>query len=284
MKIFISWSGDESKDIALILKEWIPSVIQVAEPYVSSEDIDKGARWASDISKELDDSSFGIICLTKSNLNAPWINFEAGALGKKVADGMVCPFLYKIKPSEISGPILQFQSTNSDHRDDVFKLIKSINNQCGKQFGNPGGFLKDDALERGFNQWWPVLVEQLLSIKNYEESLDNSKKNNENQLDNISDVMENILEITRSSHQLLIRSEHDNAMRHERFNPALLADLFGAFDYLIKMVEDSKESSQHDEEYLDQLEQCIHKFTRPINHLRRQNKDNRRIGRSLLIE
>jgi hypothetical protein len=127
VKIFISWSGDESKDIALILKEWIPSVIQVAEPYVSSEDIDKGARWASDISKELDDSSFGIICLTKSNLNAPWINFEAGALGKKVADGMVCPFLYKIKPSEISGPILQFQSTNSDHRDDVFKLIKSIN-------------------------------------------------------------------------------------------------------------------------------------------------------------
>lgn len=283
MKIFISWSGDESKDIALILKEWIPSVIQVAEPYVSSEDIDKGARWASDISKELDDSSFGIICLTKSNLNAPWINFEAGALGKKVADGMVCPFLYKIKPSEISGPILQFQSTNSDHRDDVFKLIKSINNQCGKQFGNSGGFLKDDALERGFNQWWPVLEKDLSSIKDYEESLDNSKKSSTNQLDNISDVMENILEITRSSHQLLIRSEHESTMRPERFHPLVLEDLFGAFDCLIKIVEDSKTSLQHDEEYLDQLEQCIHKFTRPIDYLRRKNKE-RRIGRRLVIE
>lgn len=284
MKIFISWSGDESKDIALILKEWIPSVIQVAEPYVSSEDIDKGTRWASDISKELDNSSFGIICLTKSNLNAPWINFEAGALGKKVADGMVCPFLYKIKPSEISGPILQFQSTNSDNKDDVFKLIKSINNQCGKQFGNPSGFLKDDALERGFNQWWSVLEEKLASIKDYEEPVDKSKKNKENQLDRVSNVMENILEITRSSHQLLMRSEHENETRHGSFHPAVLEDLFDAFDYLMNMVNDTKEASLHDEEYLDQLELCIHKFKRPINYLRKPNKDIRRFGRTVTLE
>ncbi|HBA9440845.1 TPA: TIR domain-containing protein, partial [Escherichia coli] len=147
MKIFISWSGQDSLEIAKVLRDWIPNVIQVAEPYVSAEDIDKGTRWATDISKELDDSSYGIICLTKNNINAPWINFEAGALGKKVDKSRVSPFLFKIKPSEITGPILQFQYTRSDDKNDILKLMLSINNQAG--------FLTEERLTKAFEQWWP---------------------------------------------------------------------------------------------------------------------------------
>ena len=65
LKVFISWSGEESHKTALVLREWLPSVIQSITPYVSSEDIDKGTRWASDIAGELDESSFGILCVTK---------------------------------------------------------------------------------------------------------------------------------------------------------------------------------------------------------------------------
>lgn len=99
LKVFISWSGEESHKVALVLREWLPSVIQSITPYVSSEDIDKGTRWASDIAGELDESSFGILCVTKDNLNAPWLNFEAGALGKSVDKSRVCPFLFRIKRS-----------------------------------------------------------------------------------------------------------------------------------------------------------------------------------------
>lgn len=82
VKVFISWSGDISLKVATVFRDWLPSVIQSIEPYVSSEDIDKGARWSTDIAKELENSTFGILCDTKENIEAPWLSFEAGALSK----------------------------------------------------------------------------------------------------------------------------------------------------------------------------------------------------------
>ena len=61
MKVFISWSGECSKKVALLFRDWLPTVIQAIDPFVSSEDIEKGARWNTDIAQELKESSFGLI-------------------------------------------------------------------------------------------------------------------------------------------------------------------------------------------------------------------------------
>lgn len=67
MKVFISWSGDTSRQVAEALRDWLPDVIQQLEPFLSSKDIASGLKWQDEISSKLDETTFGVICLTKDN-------------------------------------------------------------------------------------------------------------------------------------------------------------------------------------------------------------------------
>jgi hypothetical protein len=197
MKVFLSWSGDKSHKIAIIFRDWLPCVIQSIESYVSSEDIDKGARWSTDIAKELENSSFGILCVTRENINAPWLNFEAGALSKTIEKSSVSPFLFDIKRSEINGPILQFQSTIFE-KDDIKKLIFSLNKAC------ENGKLLDDRLEDTFNVWYPKLEEYLKKVHDIQ---DEQNTTDEKHGVKESTILEEILELTRINQKLIRNPE-----------------------------------------------------------------------------
>ena len=70
MKVFISWSGDRSKYVARALYEWIPRVIQNVEPWLSAE-MPKGVKWSPEIAKALDETKFGVFCVTPENQGQP---------------------------------------------------------------------------------------------------------------------------------------------------------------------------------------------------------------------
>ena len=155
MKIFISWSGKISLQVAEILKKWLPKVLQSVEPFVST-DIGKGKRWSDEIAQELSSTEFGIICVTKDNLSAPWLNFEAEALSKTV-DSRVQTLLFGLKTSDISSsPLNQFQVTKYE-REEIKKLISEINKGTAKP-------LSKDILDDAFNARWQELFEQLESV------------------------------------------------------------------------------------------------------------------------
>jgi hypothetical protein len=82
MKILINWSGEASHAVAKAFREWIPSVINAVEPWVSGENIATGAHWPTDIHQGLDEAKFGMICITPDNLSKPCLLLEAGALSK----------------------------------------------------------------------------------------------------------------------------------------------------------------------------------------------------------
>lgn len=71
MKVFISWSGGRSRAIADVLRRWLPSVLQAVRPYFSPDDVAKGARWSSEIAKELEASRIGLLVITPENQEAP---------------------------------------------------------------------------------------------------------------------------------------------------------------------------------------------------------------------
>src|SRR3954463_13096994 len=110
MRVFISWSGEQSRDVALALREWLPAVINRVEPFVSSKDIYAGTRWQAEIAGQLDSSNFGIVCVTRENQGGRWLNFEAGALTKAVQSSRVIPLAVDLKPSDIELPLGQFQA------------------------------------------------------------------------------------------------------------------------------------------------------------------------------
>lgn len=197
MKVFLSWSGNKSHRVALVFRDWLPSVIQSVTPYVSSEDIDKGARWSTDIAHELEDSNFGILCVTKENLNEPWLSFEAGALSKTIDKSYVTPFLFDIKKSEVDGPLLQFQFTVFE-KNDIMKLMKTINELSGSEG------LSEDLLNKSFEVWYPTLHDELSEINGDRDSIDeNTRDGNEG----ISSILEEVLDISRANQKLLRSSE-----------------------------------------------------------------------------
>lgn len=124
MKVFISWSGPRSRAVAEALNDWLRRVIQAVRPFYSP-DIEKGAKWSSEIDHALEGTAFGIICLTKDNLRSEWIHYEAGALSK-TPDAMIWTLLLDVQPSEVGQPLGKFQHTIAE-KEDVWKLVQTIN-------------------------------------------------------------------------------------------------------------------------------------------------------------
>ncbi|MCA1606544.1 MAG: toll/interleukin-1 receptor domain-containing protein [Acidobacteria bacterium] len=193
MKVFLSWSGERSKSIATALREWLPSVINEVQPFMSSE-IDAGARWQSEVSSELESTDFGIICVTSENQDKPWINFEAGALAKSVALGRVVPLAVNLTTAEIRNPLGQFQAQPLA-KDGMLRVLLSLNS--GAQRTMPQEFI-----ERSLEKWWPDLESEIEKVqREFDQgvSIKNPPRSDR-------DLLEDILTSVRS----LVRQKQDS--------------------------------------------------------------------------
>jgi hypothetical protein len=194
-QLFISWSGEFSHKVAAQLHEWIPTVLQSAEPFLSSTDIEKGSRWSDHVAQKLEECGFGIIILTPSNLGAPWILFEAGALSKMVGRGQVSALLIGLDLVDVKLPLSQFQNTIFQ-KDDVLKLILSINRAGSAP-------LKDDVLTRAFNALWPEFeknVQRIVTEAGKDSA--NGKTQEVPEGDSVSSLKESIGELIQSVQSL----------------------------------------------------------------------------------
>lgn len=195
MNVFLSWSGTLSHDVAKALVLWIPQVIQAVKPWLSSQDIEKGTRWFEEIGASLSSTEFGILCLTASNLSAPWILFEAGALSKSLGQARVCPLLVNVKNADLTGPLAQF-NTSGIGKEEIRRLVDTLNSRLPVEQKR-----SDIQLDEAFQVWWPRLhakIEEAINISREIEVQERSIPKRK-----LDDVLDEILELSRlSAHQL----------------------------------------------------------------------------------
>jgi len=164
MRIFLSWSGDVSKQVALALRDWLPSVVQAFDPWMSQEDLNKGTLWMPGLSAELENVGAAVICVTPDSAPSPWLNFEAGAMAKNVGKALVCPYYFGMKPTDVGlAPLAQFNGTHADP-EDTRRMIGTLNGALSDKA------IRDTILDKTFNQFWPELKEKLDRIQSVKEA------------------------------------------------------------------------------------------------------------------
>ncbi|MFQ2605638.1 MULTISPECIES: toll/interleukin-1 receptor domain-containing protein [Aeromonas] len=235
MKVFLSWSGTRSEKVAELLKEWLPCVLQASEPWVSTKDIDRGAQWFNSIQGQLQETTTGIICLTKDNKEKPWILFEAGALAKGLSDSRVCTLLIDLEPQHVRPPLGQFNHTQVNEND-MFKLICTLNERLTKS-------LNMTTLRQVFNAQWPLFESEFNKI--VQETQDDQVAP-QAPIRAQDDILAEILELTRSLNSRVSTLEKSNGIDLNRV----------FFDY---------KSSKKDHVYSDSFYSCIQLFKNGMN-------------------
>lgn len=273
-QLFISWSGKTSHSVAKLLYDWIPTVLQSAEPFLSSEDINKGSRWSDHVAQKLEECGFGLIILTKDNLAAPWVLFEAGALSKMVGSAHVSALLIGIDNVDVKLPLSQFQNTIFS-KDDVLKLIQSLN-RVGQ---NP---VKDEVLIKTFDALWPNLEASIAQILAEEPASSPSRpsKGPDNEIDAIRSSLGELIQTVQSLREEVKKGstggiEPRDLMREIRFAirrsqtypEGLLRDVATVLSQLESKRVISEQGSTFSDETMDDL---IDRLGRISRHVDRQ--------------
>lgn len=184
--LFISWSGEVSKEIAAILKDWLYNVFSEAELdiFFSSDDIEAGKRWSADLAERLQESDVGIFLYTRDNLDSLWMAFEAGALSKHVDTGRVIPLVFDAHVTDLKGPLAQFQSRRFTEQE-MLKTLESVN-ACLSQRKTKEG------LRRNLRYSWGRLNEEIQRAltRRDEES---------NESTDVGEVLDNMYSLIRTS-------------------------------------------------------------------------------------
>ena len=219
MKVFISWSGERSKQMAAALKEWLPTAIQYLEPWMSDTDIHAGDRWADKMATELKESNVGIVCVTGENLTSEWLHFEAGALSKLMQNTRVITVLLDLDVQAVSGPLTLFQMKKLD-KGGVLDIAISLNKFAEHK-------LDEATLNNAVNGMWTSLEQKIKAIP----AADKTTKQVRSQGEVLEDLVMDVRSLRNQIEELNdepdeLRHPRDPMMRAFR-HPMLMRDLVG---------------------------------------------------------
>lgn len=221
MKVFISWSGETSRAIALLLRKYLPIMLQQVRPFMSKHDIESGSRWAQRIQQELEETSYGLLVLTPSNVNAKWVLFEAGAISKIKNSITACLLCRGLTDTQVSWPLAQFQMQRFEE-ESFAQLIRDMNNKIDQPLG-------EESMAVVIAKWWPDIRSEYDAILQgiTEESGDHALDEKEFQ-EEVLRTLRALLKQTPSRSSRMIKeilARQDSSKRHGISIPSNARDI-----------------------------------------------------------
>lgn len=131
VKIFLSWSEGESREIAEAFKKILCDSLLLNDKqiFISSTSLEYGDDWWEQVKGALRDAELGLIFVTKGNVNRPWLNYEAGILLEQFkSQNKIIPISTQSDFDQIdSSPLLKFQfGKGIEHKETTKKILKKI--------------------------------------------------------------------------------------------------------------------------------------------------------------
>jgi hypothetical protein len=210
MKLFLSWSGERSKEFAKAARIWMETIFdEEIEYFMSDDDVQPGQRWVRELSNSLDETDLGILFLTSENLSSQWIAFEAGWMARRLAEGTVFPLLLDIDPEKVSGPLSEFQCKRADLKG-MQDIAKAINNKLTKS-------IKPEILERrvrGGMQDFQAQLNPIIQGGKNELQLEYIRVHNDSDFQHLCNAALNLVRKSRSSIEVLTPGHHFKKQLH----------------------------------------------------------------------
>ncbi|MBR4544472.1 MAG: toll/interleukin-1 receptor domain-containing protein [Oscillibacter sp.] len=156
MKVYIGWSGETSKEIASILKSWLPLMNPHIEVF-NTVDIPTGSAWEHIFFKNLLACDCAIFCFTQDNIHSPWLLYEAGVVSG--AEKPIIPLLFDVPLSRLSDPLRFFQPIlfTKDH---IWQMALTLNDLCGQDA------FSYQELAIKFDQLYPTVEKMVEQVRN----------------------------------------------------------------------------------------------------------------------
>jgi predicted nucleotide-binding protein len=154
VKVFLSWSGQQSRDAAVLLRDFIPQVLQEVEPWLADGDLQSGQSIGHSINSAIETSDVAIACVTRANMSSTWMNYELGVAAS--SQKPILPVLVNLEPSELVAPLSSHLAIRLD-RTGLRDLLLELNRAAEHP-------LYSQVLDDVFDINWPRLAPALTAL------------------------------------------------------------------------------------------------------------------------
>ena len=203
MEIFISWSKNKSKLLALETKKLIQNVLGKKVEVFFSPDMYKGTSVDNEIHNNLLKSDKCIVCITSDNFKNPWLMYEAGVVYgahiEKPGRSIVIPILFEHIPdwsSWVDKPLNRYVPIRVNNENDNFEKTRDEFKQFFQELA-----IESDAHLKNFSNYWNEYIAEVKSILQQEQLIP----------DTCRDLVDQIMEDNHGSFTLVspeITREH----------------------------------------------------------------------------